>query len=117
MKIRTLPQFVAELTASTVDVVKEASEVVRAAGFETQRLARDYVPVDTGNLKASITVGHPDGGPTLPGHLAVQVGPTADYGHYVEFGTSRIGPRPYVNKAADQVEPGFLRAMREVGFK
>jgi len=117
VKVRTLPTFVAELAQSTKRINQEASEVVRAAAFETQRLAREFVPVDTGNLKASITVQHPDGGPTLPGHLTAQTTATAEYAFWVEFGTSRVGPRPFVNRGADLVVPGFVRSMAEIGFK
>jgi hypothetical protein len=55
-------------------------------------------PVDTGNLKSSESV-DVDG-------LRFEAGPTADYGEYVELGTSRMAAEPYAGPAFDQELPG-----------
>jgi HK97 gp10 family phage protein len=110
MRVLTLPGWIAELAGSSVDVGRKASEIVRAAAYQAQGLARQTVPVDTGFLRASITVGHPSGRDTLPGDLEAQVGPEASYGAYVEYGTPNVGPRPYMNPAAELV--GQLMAQR-----
>ena len=81
-----------------------ASKVVRKAGAEVERGAKRLAPVDTGNLRNSI-------GTSQRGPLTVEVGPTAAYGAYVEFGTYRMRAQPYMGPATDAAEPGFLAAM------
>lgn len=93
----------AELAMSAAMAPQQASQVIRAAAFETEARAKDLVPVDTGNLKNSISIGHPSGRDTQPGDLEVQVGPSAEYGAYVEYGTSRMGAQPYLTPAAEVV--------------
>lgn len=118
MKVLTLPQWQLELAGSALDVARKASEIVRAAGFQAQRYARDRVPVDTGFLKSSITVGHPSGRATIPMDLEVQVGPEANYGAYVEFGTSSMGARPYMTPAAETVGAAMQQRMaKELGIQ
>jgi HK97 gp10 family phage protein len=76
-----------------------APEVARAAVQRTaeavQRDAKLDVPVRTGYLRSSISVDveHTRGG------AAAEIGPTAEYGGFVEYGTSRMAPRPYLGPA------------------
>jgi len=117
-QIRTLATWNAELAKSGSDVRKEASQVVRATAFLCERVAKQLVPVDTGFLRSSITVGRPDGGSLQPGDLAAQVGPEAAYGAYVEFPTANTGAQPYMTPAAEQSGEWFTEAMRtQVGVR
>lgn len=68
--------------------------------------AKAFVPVDTGNLKASISR-------TVDGFTA-EIGPTASYGAYVEFGTSRQGPAAYMGPAFDRRAPGLEQALAQI---
>ena len=75
--------------------------------------ARTLAPVDTGNLRSSIGVTADTG---WRGEvLTATVGPTAHYGRYVEEGTSRMGPQPYMMPAADRHEPLFVAAIQSLG--
>lgn len=114
--IRTPEQFTAELVAEAAKARSEMSKIVRAAAFELQGLARVYAPVDTGNLRASISVGHPSGRSLQVNDIEAQIGPTAEYGAYVEFGTSRMGGRPYMTPAAEAVVPAFEQRVRDFPF-
>ena len=116
-QFRTLGTWTAELAGQSAKSRVDASQVVRAAGFLCQRVAVQRVPVDTGFLRSSITVGRPDGGGLRPGDLSVQVGPEAAYGGFVEFGTARAGAQPYMTPAAEQAGEWFVEAMRtQVGI-
>lgn len=84
-----------------------AGAAVRKSAADLEAQAKTLAPVDTGNLRASI-------GTTMHGPLDAEVGPTADYGLYLEYGTSKMGPRPYMNPATDRVEPGFVAAMGRI---
>lgn len=99
----------AELAMSAAMAPAQASQVIRAAGFQTEAVAKNRVPVDTGNLKLSISTGHPSGRDTAPGDLEVQVGPTAEYGAFVEYGTTRMAAQPYMTPAAEMVTQALER--------
>lgn len=115
-RIMTAEQFAAELAQEAAQARAQVSEIVIAAAFELQGQARVNAPVDTGALRASISVGHPSGRNIRPGDIKAQIGPTVHYGAYVEFGTSRVGGRPYMAPAADAVVPAFERRILEFPF-
>jgi len=118
-QIHTIASFSVELSREPIKVQQEASQIVRAAAFLCQRIAQQKVPVDTGFLKSSITVGNISGGSLSPGDLIAQVGPEANYGFWVEHGTStgRKG-KPYMTPAAEQAGQWFADAMaKNVGMR
>ncbi len=69
--------------------------VMKTGAVDVQRDAKLLVPVDIGNLRASITRS------TRATRRAVEfeVGPTAAYGLFVEEGTSTQAPQPYLQPA------------------
>jgi HK97 gp10 family phage protein len=78
---------------------------------DTVNLSRSMAPVDTGNLRASI-------------HGSTQVGPTrvlgevtagAHYAVYVEQGTSRMAPQPFMRPAQEATTPAWLQAIAQAG--
>ena len=88
------------------EALKLASEVCVS---EAQRLA----PVKTGRLRDSIRILEDGGGYTV-------VGSDLHYAPYVEYGTSRMAPKPYLRPAAerarDSVEEFFVEVVsREAG--
>lgn len=105
-------------------------ELVRKGAFDMQALAADLAPVKTGHLKSSIYV-VPGGGkggstygqnvegdgvllpevkaPTSDQEAIVAVG--ADYGIFVEMGTSHMGAQPYLTPAAESIRGPFTAAM------
>lgn len=63
--------------------------------------------VDTGILRASIATAR-------DGELRAVVQVGADYGIWLEFGTRRMAPRPFLGSAFDQVKPIFETGLREL---
>lgn len=97
------------LDQATPKAVTMAKAAVKKTGFDTVSLAQELVPVDTGNLKNSIGVDFdPDG-------LGFEAGPTANYGMFVEGGTSRMAPQPYMGPAFDKAVEPFVQAMEQIG--
>lgn len=84
-----------------------ARAVVAKACADTTRLARERCPVDTGNLRASIG----STTATLGYAIVGEVSPTASYAHFVEYGTSRHAPQPFMGPAFTQVAPLFEAAI------
>lgn len=94
----------AELRRESATLRKRASQVVRKVAFDTEAHAKDLAPVDTGNLKNSIIT-------QMRGDLKAGVIATATYAPYVELGTSRMAPQPFLGPATDMNTPLFVEAM------
>lgn len=109
-----LLQLVADLSGAAEKVGPEAQKIVRKSILDVTRIGKQRAPVDTGFLKSSITpsdLRHT--GST--GVIEAETGPSANYGGYVENGTSRQAPQPYMAPALAAVEPGFIQAIEALG--
>lgn len=94
------------------EVGKLANLIVRKTAHDIAADAKNFVPVDTGNLKGSIgTDATASGG---GGAYEEVIGPTASYGIYVEQGTSRMAPHLYMSGALDRRQPAFVQAMEQL---
>lgn len=108
-----LNRLAVDLGEAAVKVGNRAQVVVRRTALAVEADAKAFAPVDTGNLRNSI--GHSDlRAVTQTGVLEVEIGPTAHYGHFVEFGTSRNAPAAYMGPALDRQTPGFVAAMEQL---
>jgi len=106
-----------------------ASQAVRKTVADIQAAAQQRAPVDTGFLRSSVytvtSAGSSYGsgagtGPLLPeipaaendttGYVAVG----AEYGVYLEYGTSHGPAQPYLTPASEEVRPSFEQAMARV---
>ncbi len=93
-----LGRFVdAKITPAVRQSVEEACRMI-------QERAQALCPVDTGALRASITVEVED----LPKTVRGNVGPHEDYAAHVEFGTGKMKAQPYMRPAFDEVRPKVL---------
>lgn len=86
-----------------------AKVAVKKTGFDTVAGAQALAPVDTGNLKNSIGVDFD------ADEFGFEAGPTAEYGAYVELGTSRMAPQPYLLPAFDRASEQFVKAIETIG--
>lgn len=93
-------------TAKTQTMVKAAA---KKTGLDTVTAAQALVPVDTGNLKNSIGVDFDSD------DYGFEAGATANYGGYVEFGTSRMAPQPYLGPAFERTSEQFVKAIESIG--
>lgn len=103
----------ADLTAAGRQVGNRARTVIRKTAMDIEREAKNLAPVDTGNLKNSI--GHSDLRIGTSGQLVAEIGPTANYGIFLELGTSRMPAQPFMGPAADKHTPSFEAAMQQLG--
>lgn len=78
---------------------------------DTVNLARAQSPVDTGNLRASITGSTEIGASTVAGEVMAG----AHYAVYVENGTSRMAPQPFMRPAQEATTPAWLQAIAQAG--
>lgn len=98
-----------DLKKAPATVRAKAETVVAVGGHRVLARMQVNTPVDTGNLKSTETV-DVDG-------LRFEVGPTADYGVYVELGTSRMAAEPYAGPSFDQELDGIIDAIGDAGSR
>lgn len=96
-----LPAISAALRPAVATEVKKAT-------FDIEARAKARTPVLTGTLRRSIASVFSNGG------LTGTVGPSVGYSRFVEFGTRRMGARPYMRPAAEAVLPKFAEAVKRV---
>lgn len=99
-----------DLTKAGLAASTKAVQAINKTAADITADAKSGAPVDTGNLKNSI--GYDVS--SSAGEVTAEIGPTAEYGHYVEFGTSRMAPQPYLTPAFDRRLPGFEKAMGQL---
>lgn len=106
-----------QLNALTAALVKSEAKVTAMAGLAVAKTALDCeaaakrkAPYRTGALKGSI-------GTSIAGdRMSAEIGPTVNYAPYLEYGTVHIQPaRPFMGPALDEVTPGFVSAMEQIG--
>jgi HK97 gp10 family phage protein len=110
-EIRALARELDMVPAATRDKAKTA---VRKAAFAVERGAKIRAPVDTGNLRNSINVSLSGSGLSAGDAIAAEVGPEANYGIFIELGTWKMAPQPFLGPAFDEVEPSFLAALDDI---
>lgn len=84
-----------------------ARVAIRKVCADTKRDAQALAPVDTGALRNSISYETRE---TADGAVG-EVGPTVEYGLYVELGTSRMAGQPFMGPAFDRNAPALERAL------
>ena len=83
------------------------------ATLDTQRVARERAPVDTGYLRSSIaaTIDPGSGSGLIVGEVTVG----AEYAAYVENGTSRQRPQPFMRPAFEQARDVWVQMIEQTG--
>ena len=102
-----LTRFAEDLRENADTLTRRASQVVRKAALDTMADAKTLAPVDTGNLRGSITTD------ARQGDLVAVVEATADYAAAVEFGIDQR-PQPYMRPAQDRNTEPFMDAIAQL---
>ena len=101
----------AALATDAVRVGARAAVVVRKVSADIEADAKALAPVDTGNLRASISREVTGDGRTRS--IRAEIGPSAHYAGHVEYGTTRMAPQPYLGPATDRHAPAFTAGMEQ----
>lgn len=131
-----------DLSRADGSVGAKTSKAIRKTAFAIERSAKQGAPVDTGNLVNSISTDITGDGRF--GAMEAEIGPTANYGDDVEFGTGphiiraknseflrfvvggRVvfvrevhhpgtAPQPYLGPAFDKHAPNLERLLGDAG--
>jgi HK97 gp10 family phage protein len=90
----------------------KASAALRLAAHAIEADAKALAPVDTGNLRNSISTSI--GGDGRTGAMTAEVGPTADYAVHQEYGTSTQSGTPFMGPAFDRQVPAYTEALAKI---
>lgn len=107
----------------------DVADVIATIAFAVERLAKENAPVDTGALRASIYTKTKAGGrqptqsegavyvdiPEPENELEAIVGPTVEYGVFVELGSNRSPAQPYLLPAVEQIANSLDRFNGDLG--
>ena len=99
-------RYAAELRTLADSLEQRADAAVRKTGLDVEADAKIFAPVDTGNLRNSVT--------TRFSPLRAEVVATADYAVFVELGTTRMAEQPFMRPAAARRAPGFIKAIEQL---
>lgn len=108
--VSELNKLAADLGAAGPKAIARSRIVVQLVCADTKRDAQAFCPVDTGNLRNSISY---ETDLTKSGARG-EVGPTASYAAYVEFGTSRMAPHAFMGPAFDRHSGEFVDAIAQI---
>lgn len=109
MDVSQYLSFADELRATRNDAVKKARDATRLTAANITRDAKLAAPVDTGNLRSSIGFNLSRGN-----HIVAEIGPTANYGIYLELGTYKMAAQPYLFPATDRHVPAWEAALARI---
>lgn len=88
------------------------SAALRATAFGIEADAKVLAPVDTGNLRNSISTSIAGDGRT--GTMTAEIGPTAEYAVFQEYGTSTQPGQPFLGPAFDRRVPAYTEALAQI---
>jgi HK97 gp10 family phage protein len=85
---------------------KRLAEIIDVFAFKIQREAQLRAPVDTGFLRSSIHVDEIE-------EFYNEVVASADYAHFVEFGTRRTPAQPFMQPAVETLAAEFREEVQK----
>jgi len=104
-------RFERDVEVGTEHTRKQVRDVTRKATLETEAHGKAGAPVLTGFLRSTITSDFRGSNRDV---AQGETGPEASYGWWVEGGTERQAPQPYMGPAADVVEPTFYAGLEAI---
>lgn len=99
-----------QLEQSTGEVRTRVAQAVRLVGSKVERDAKIAAPVDTGFLRNSISTRMSGNANTS----TAEVSAGANYAEYVELGTSRMSPQPFLFPAFERNKQPFIDALQQL---
>lgn len=94
-----------KLEALQAGLRAKADAAVRKVALDVEAYAKSVVPVDTGNLKNSLSA-------DKRGDFEWWVHTNVEYAPFVELGTSRMHAKPFLTPAVERARPVLIAAFK-----
>lgn len=107
MRVEGVNEVAADLGKAAATVTARASEVIRKTAVKIASTAGDLAPVRTGALRKSIKADHRG--------LSADIGSSVPYAGFVEYGTYKDSPQPFMGPALAHHEGDLVKEMEELG--
>lgn len=107
---RELDKLIADLNAVPRNLERLVRVAMQKTAADIKADAQAFAPVDTGNLRASISYETH----ITADAVTAEIGPTAEYGIYVEYGTEHMAPQAYLGPAFDRRSPALDQALGQI---
>jgi len=107
--VSDVSKLTADLNRTRLRVGRQSAAVVRDAAFRVEASAKSRVPVQSGELRGSIDTRFYGSGNS--GRMSAVVRAGAFYARFVEDGTSRQAPQPFMQPALNDQRAKFLAAI------
>lgn len=104
---RTVEVVFDHFPALAAKMPEAVRQIVQETILAIETGAKLKCPVDTGALRASLVS-------EMTGDTSGQVATNIEYSTYVEFGTSKMGARPYMTPAAEAERRHYMKKMTEL---
>lgn len=108
VEIRSLER---DIEVGTEHARKQVRNTIRKGAFEIEARGKIGCPYRTGNLRNSISTDFIGSNRDV---AQAEIGPEANYGWFVEGGTEKQAPQPYMGPAFDAVEPSVIEALESI---
>ena len=105
-KIKGVDKLIKDIQKLDAQTQKECKALVFDAATDIEVQATAKVPVDTGRLRGSI------GKEPLSNGFGARVSANTNYAAFVEFGTTRQRPQPYMTPAFLKVSVQFVNDLK-----
>jgi len=102
-----IDKIIGQVAQGIANMEERVDRAVQKAGLDCERYAKQRCPVDTGNLRASITYEN-------TGRFQCMVGTNVEYAPYVELGTSRQAAQPYLFPAYARAKSKLMDALKAI---
>ena len=109
VEIKGLDSLMAKLNAMGGDVLEALEKATKQTALAAQADARDNAPVDTGNLKQSISTEHERSIKAATSTVYTNV----EYALYQEMGTVKMAAHPYMMPALNANKSTFEQLARK----
>ncbi len=96
------------------EVFERVQQVLQNGAIRLAERAREFAPVRTGHLMASIKANIGERTESEAAFDPVQVIADTPYASFIEFGTSKMRAQPFLRPATEETEPEILEEVDNV---
>lgn len=104
---------ISDLTGSTEQALRAAADELSNTAYSVEKTAKENIKrnrtVDTGRLLGSISTDIKQDG----SGVTAEVGTNVEYANYIEYGTCKMGAKPFLNTAFEEETEGLENRIRQ----